>query len=62
MKKENSFLNKIQPLDDLTKFLDKKERFGKFNTETLGFLVVSVIITVMALVDEVIAYKLVKTG
>ncbi|XP_067948270.1 uncharacterized protein [Watersipora subatra] len=41
MKKEDSFLNRIQPLSKLRQLMDKKERFGKFNDKTLGFVVYS---------------------
>ncbi|KAK7108929.1 uncharacterized protein [Littorina saxatilis] len=38
MKQENSFLKRLQPLDNLPRLLDKTERFGAFNENTLGFL------------------------
>ena len=40
MEQKNSFLNKIQPLSQLHKLMDKKVRFGEFNEKTVGFLVV----------------------
>lgn len=41
MKNENCFLNKLQPLSDVPRLLQKKERFGSYNDKTIGFLVVS---------------------
>ncbi|XP_076470074.1 uncharacterized protein LOC143300350 [Babylonia areolata] len=38
MKPEDSFLKRLQPLDHLPRLLDRNERFGSFNEETLGFL------------------------
>ncbi|KAK7494691.1 hypothetical protein BaRGS_00014089 [Batillaria attramentaria] len=38
MKPEDSFLRRLQPLDHLPQLLAKGERFGKFNEQTLGFL------------------------
>jgi hypothetical protein len=40
MKPEDSFLKRLQPLDHLPQLLDKTERFGAFNDQTLGFLLV----------------------
>lgn len=40
MKPQDSFLNKIKSLNDLHKMMDQRERFGKSNDKTLGFLVV----------------------
>ena len=41
MKKEDSFLNRLQPLEDFPLLYENKERFGKHNDKTLGFLLVS---------------------
>ena len=41
MNPEDSFLNKMKSLKDLHKLMDHRERFGTFNSKTLGFLVVS---------------------
>ena len=41
MKMEDSFLNKLQPLENFPKLFEKKERFGTYNEKTLGFLLVS---------------------
>ncbi|XP_053373751.1 uncharacterized protein LOC123532094 isoform X2 [Mercenaria mercenaria] len=38
MKMEDSFLNRLQPLENFTKLFEKKERFGTYNESTLGFL------------------------
>lgn len=38
MKPENSFLKRLQPLDNLPQLLAKSERFGHYNGKTLGFL------------------------
>ncbi|KAL4222119.1 hypothetical protein ACF0H5_018159 [Mactra antiquata] len=38
MKMEDSFLNKLQPLENFPKLFERKERFGKYNETTLGFL------------------------
>lgn len=40
MKNEDCFLNRIQPLGDWTRLMQKDERFGGKNEKTLGFLVV----------------------
>ena len=40
MKPEDSFLKRLQPLDNLPRLLNKSERFGTFNDTTLGFLLV----------------------
>lgn len=36
MKSEDSFLEKLQPLEDIPRLLDRTERFGTFNQKTLG--------------------------
>lgn len=38
MKMKDSFLNRLQPLEDFPKLFEKKERFGTYNDRTLGFL------------------------
>lgn len=38
MKMEDSFLNRLQPLENFPKLFEKKERFGTYNEKTLGFL------------------------
>ncbi|WAQ94496.1 463L-like protein [Mya arenaria] len=38
MKMEDSFLNRLQPLENFPKLFEKKERFGTYNEHTLGFL------------------------
>lgn len=38
MKMEDSFLNRLQPLENFPKLFEKKERFGTYNNKTLGFL------------------------
>ncbi|XP_052248897.1 uncharacterized protein LOC127856622 isoform X3 [Dreissena polymorpha] len=38
MKMEDSFLNRLQPLENFPKLFEKKERFGTYNANTLGFL------------------------
>lgn len=38
MTMEDSFLNKLQPLENFPKLFEKKERFGTYNETTLGFL------------------------
>jgi len=40
MKQEDSFLNRLQPLSEMHKLMDKRIRFGGYNEKTLGFLVV----------------------
>lgn len=41
MKPGDSFLQKLQPLEELPKKMAKSERFGVSNHNTLGFLLVS---------------------
>ncbi|XP_071790966.1 uncharacterized protein [Asterias amurensis] len=41
MRPENTFLKKIQPLRDIRKLWDRKERFGHKNERTLGMLLYS---------------------
>ena len=41
MKMKDSFLNRLQPLEDFPKLFENKERFGDYNENTLGFLLVS---------------------
>ncbi|XP_030845714.1 uncharacterized protein LOC105445891 [Strongylocentrotus purpuratus] len=41
MKPEDSFLRRLQPLNDVGKLLTKKVRFGTFNEKTLGFILFS---------------------
>ena len=36
----DSFITRLDNLDDFPKLYEKKERFGKFNSKTLGFLLV----------------------
>ncbi|XP_050389665.2 uncharacterized protein LOC126808761 [Patella vulgata] len=38
MEPGNSFIEKLQPLSELPRLYDKTERFGTFNSKTLGFL------------------------
>lgn len=38
MSMKDSFLNKLQPLENFPKLFEKKERFGSYNDKTLGFL------------------------
>ncbi|KAL3832268.1 hypothetical protein ACJMK2_023928 [Sinanodonta woodiana] len=38
MDMKDSFLNRLQPLEDFPKLFEKKERFGTFNEKSLGFL------------------------
>ena len=45
MKMQDSFLNKLQPLENFTKLFEKKERFGTYNEHTLGFLLVGIYLT-----------------
>ena len=40
MTMKDSFLNKLQPLENFPKLFEKKERFGTYNEKTLGFLLV----------------------
>lgn len=41
MKAEDSFLRKLQPLNDLPRLFDKSERFGVWNDKTIGLMLVS---------------------
>ncbi|CAI9728166.1 XP_029641795.1uncharacterized protein LOC115216501 [Octopus vulgaris] len=41
MAPEDTFLNRLRPLDKLLKFFDKSVRFGTFNEKTVGFLLFS---------------------
>lgn len=41
MAQKDSFLNRIQPLSQLNKLMDKRVRFGEYNERTLGFVVVT---------------------
>lgn len=41
LKLEDSFLRRLQPLENLAKLWDKKERFGTFNEKTLGMMLYS---------------------
>lgn len=47
MKMEDSFLNKLQPLENFPKLFERKERFGTYNEKTLGFLLVITLIFVL---------------
>lgn len=38
MSMKDSFLNKLQPLENFPKLFEKKERFGTYNEKTLGFM------------------------
>ena len=40
MRNEDAFINRMQPLADIERLLQRKERFGTRNEKTLGFLVV----------------------
>ncbi|EDV26731.1 uncharacterized protein TRIADDRAFT_55065 [Trichoplax adhaerens] len=41
MKPEDSFLRKLQPLNDLPRLFDKSERFGVWNDKTIGLMLYS---------------------
>ena len=40
MAMEDSFITKLENLEDFSTLYEKKERFGKYNGKTLGFLLV----------------------
>lgn len=40
MEPEDSFLQKLQPLEDIPRLLERSERFGKYNEKTLGMQLV----------------------
>ena len=40
MAMEDSFITKLKKLEDFSTLFEKKERFGKYNDKTLGFLLV----------------------
>ena len=40
MAMEDSFITKLENLEDFSTLFEKKERFGKYNDKTLGFLLV----------------------
>ena len=44
MNPKDSFLTKLQPLEDLPRLYEKKERFGTYNEKTLGFLLVNLVL------------------
>ena len=41
MAMKDSFLNKLQSLENFPRLFEKKERFGTYNEKTLGFLLVN---------------------
>ncbi|GAB1601046.1 uncharacterized protein LOC115216501, partial [Argonauta hians] len=41
MAPEDTFLNRLRPLDKMLRFFDKSVRFGTFNEKTIGFLLFS---------------------
>ena len=41
MENEDSFFQKLQPLEDFPRLFSKAERFGKWNNKTLGIILVS---------------------
>lgn len=40
MKHDDAFINKLQPMKDIGRLMQKQERFGTKNEKTIGFLVV----------------------
>ena len=40
MAMEDSFITKLENVEDFPTLFEKKERFGKYNDKTLGFLLV----------------------
>lgn len=40
MKPEDNFLEKLQPLEDIPRLLERTERFGTYNEKTLGMQLV----------------------
>ena len=41
MQQEDSFFQKLQPLEEFPRLFSKAERFGKWNNKTLGIILVS---------------------
>lgn len=41
MDPKDTFFKKLQPLEDFAKLFEKSERFGSWNSKTLGIVLVS---------------------
>ena len=41
MDPKDTFFKKLQPLEDFAKLFEKSERFGTWNSKTLGIVLVS---------------------
>jgi hypothetical protein len=40
MEREDTFFKRLQPLDDFAQLYEKSERFGTWNSKTLGIILV----------------------
>ena len=42
MQPEDAFFKRLQSLDDIARFYEKSERFGTWNSKTLGIILVRI--------------------
>ena len=42
MEPEDAFFKRLQSVDDIARFYEKSERFGTWNSKTLGIILVSI--------------------
>ena len=52
MEPENNFLEKLQPLEDIPRLLERTERFGQYNEKTLGMQLVGLNLSFLSLYVE----------